>query len=217
MKFSEQDTNVLKNIITHRRDVRGNQFLPVPITEELLNKLLVAFEHAPSVGYSQPWQIIIISDKTIKQNIKEIFEFENKAALQKFSGERSGFYQQLKLEGITEAPLNIAIFYKPIDSPVLGQTSCKETGIYSVVCGVQNMWLMARSLNIGISWVSILDEEKVKQVLHVPSDLQLVAYLCIGYVQEFKDIPELETLGWEIRKDRSEYIHHEYYNNHEHT
>lgn len=213
MKFNEHDSLILKNIITHRRDVRGNQFLSTPITDDLLNKLLYSFEHAPSVGYSQPWQIIIIANQIIKQKVKDIFNSENKTAAQKFSGERSEHYQQLKLEGITEAPINIAVFYKPSNIPVLGQTSCNEVGVYSVVCGIQNMWLMARSLNIGMGWVSILDEEKVKQILRAPSELQLVAYLCIGYVQEFKDVPELETLGWETRKNRNQYIHNDYFNN----
>lgn len=212
MKFNEHDAQILRNIIIHRRDVRGNQFLSTPIDDNLLNQLLYAFEHAPSVGYSQPWQIIIISKQVIKQKVKDIFNSENKIASQKFDVERSAHYQQLKLEGITEAPLNIAIFYKSSDTPVLGQTSCKEVGVYSVVCGIQNMWLMARSLNIGMGWVSILDEEKVKQVLSVPSELQLVAYLCIGYVKEFKDVPDLETLGWETRKNRAQYIHNDFYN-----
>lgn len=212
MKFSEHDSQILKNIITHRRDVRGNQFLSTPIPDDLLNKLLYSFEHAPSVGYSQPWQIIIIANQIIKQKVKDIFNSENMNAAKKFSGERSEQYQQLKLEGITEAPINIAVFYKPSNTPILGQTSCKEVGVYSVVCGIQNMWLMARSLNVGMGWVSILDEEKVKQVLLVPSELQLVAYLCIGYVQEFKDAPELETLGWETRKNRAQYIHNDFFN-----
>ena len=89
MYFKDEDTEILRNIITHRRDVRGNQFLPALIPDDVLNKLLFAFEHAPSVGYSQPWQMVIIKDPITKQNIKEIFDIENLAAVEKFSAERS--------------------------------------------------------------------------------------------------------------------------------
>ena len=74
-------------------------------------------------------------------------------------------YSQLKLEGICESPVNIAVFYKPSPDLVLGQTSMPNMEEYSVVCAIQNMWLMARALNIGIGWVSILDQEKVKTCL----------------------------------------------------
>lgn len=216
MHFNDKDAELLKNIIVHRRDVRGNQFLPDPVSDEILNKLLFAFEHSPSVGYSQPWQIIIIRENGIKQNIKEIFESENQSASIKFAGERFERYRQLKLEGIVEAPVNIAVFYTPSEKPVLGQTSMKDVGIYSVICGIQNMWLMARSLNIGMGWVSILDEEKVKQTLQVPQELLLIGYLCIGYVKEFGDMPELEILGWESKKRRTDFIHHEVFNGRKH-
>lgn len=122
----------------------------------------------------------------------------------------------MKLEGITEAPVNIAVFYTPNDEPVLGQTSMKETGMYSVICGIQNMWLMARSLNIGMGWVSILNEEKVKQVLNMPMTFQLIGYLCIGYVKEFGNVPELEIVGRETRKKRTDFIHHEIFNDRGH-
>ena len=105
-----------------------------------------------------------------------------------------------------QSPLNIAIFYNPKKGPVLGQTSMPEMGRYSVVCAVQNMWLMARSLNIGIGWVSILNPEHVKTVLNAPKDRELIAYLCVGYVDKFYDKPELETLEWETRKQAQQVI-----------
>ena len=84
-----------------------------------------------------------------------------------------------------------------------------EVGKYSVVCAIQNMWLMARSLNIGMGWVSILDAEKVKKALNVPSNYQLIGYLCLGYVDLFYDKPELETKKWNSRKLLAEVIHYE--------
>jgi 5,6-dimethylbenzimidazole synthase len=117
----------------------------------------------------------------------------------------------LKLEGITEAPLNLAVFYKPSPKPVLGQTTMKEAGLYSVVCAIQNIWLMARALNIGVGWVSILDPEKVKCILHAPPENQLIAYLCIGWVDEFLPRPELEALQWEKRKEKEAVVYYDTY------
>ena len=120
-------------------------------------------------------------------------------------------YARLKLEGIHEAPVNIAVFYKPEKEPVLGQNTMPETGEYSVVCAVQNMWLMSRALNIGLGWVSILDPQAVKSILNAPPHNKLVAYLCIGYVGEFFSTPELERLKWKARKPLEAAIHRDGY------
>ena len=120
-------------------------------------------------------------------------------------------YTRLKLEGIHEAPVNIAVFYKPEKEPVLGQNTMPETGEYSVVCAVQNMWLMSRALNVGLGWVSILDPLAVKEILNSPPANKLVAYLCIGYVVEFFSTPELERLQWKARKPLEAAIHRESY------
>ena len=194
MQFNITDTEILRNIILHRRDVRGNRFLSTPVSSAVMDQLLFAFEHAPSVGYSQPWQLIVIEKEATKQAVKNIFTESNDHEHVRFDSDKASQYKRLKLEGIVEAPVNIAVFYTPPRQPVLGQTM---------------MWLMARSLNVGMGWVSILEPEKIKEVLHVPSHLQLVAYLCIGYVSKFDELPELELLGWERRKNQAEFIHHE--------
>ncbi|EPJ52081.1 MAG: nitroreductase [Osedax symbiont Rs2] len=209
--FNSADSDLLEQIILHRRDVRGNRFLDKAIPQKALNKILYAGVNAPSVGFSQPWEFVLIRDKERKQAIKASFKEENLKAEASFCPKRQQSYKKLKLEGIHEAPVNIAVFYKPSDHPVLGQTSMKEVGRYSVVCAVQNMWLMARALNIGLGWVSIIDPEKVKKILNAPQQNQLVAYLCLGYVDYFYQNPELERLNWEQRKDFSDLVKEECY------
>ncbi len=184
----------------HRRDVRGNNFLNTPVSADEINQILNAASLAPSVGYSQPWQFVVIKDHEVKRRIHDSFDSENEKAKTHFEGERKQAYTKLKLEGIHESPVNIAVFYNPVDGPVLGQNSMPEVGEYSVVCAVQNMWLMARALNIGIGWVSILDSNKVKEILKAPAQNKLVAYLCVGHVKEFYSKPELERLKWGERK-----------------
>lgn len=204
--FTKEEANLLEEIILNRRDVRGNRFIDKPIEDEVIDKLLFSALNAPSVGFSQPWEFVIVKNDTIKTQIKNSFNEENLKALDNFKDEKQKEYTQLKLEGIIEAPLNIAVFYKPSETPVLGQTSMAEMGLYSVVCAIQNMWLTARSLNVGLGWVSILNPEKVKTILNAPEQNQLVAYLCIGYVDKFLQQPELETLKWEKRKEKENVV-----------
>jgi 5,6-dimethylbenzimidazole synthase len=209
--FTEAEAAVLRDIMRNRRDVRGNRFVDKPVEDVVLQQLLEAALYAPSVGFSQPWEFVIIKDNAIKQQVKESFAAENEKAVPAFETAKQSVYTHLKLEGIIEAPVNIAVFYKPSDKPVLGQTSMEEAGLYSVVCAIQNMWLMARALNIGIGWVSILDPEKVKQILLAPSANKLVAYLCVGYTNGFYPQPELELLQWEERKPQQALVFYESY------
>jgi 5,6-dimethylbenzimidazole synthase len=204
MNFTKKDAKKLLQIIKARRDVRGNRFINKPIEDEKLDMILQAAIYAPSVGYSQPWKFVIIKDEKIKNDIVENFVYENEKAKKIF--EQKPLYDKLKLEGIKEAPINIAVLYEPKDEDVLGMTSMKKMGEYSVVCAVQNMWLMARTLNIGIGWVSILDEKKVLKTLNIEDKTKLIAYLCVGYVDEFYNESELKTKGWEREKSLKECI-----------
>ncbi|MCG8668304.1 MAG: 5,6-dimethylbenzimidazole synthase [Pseudomonadales bacterium] len=204
--FSAEDADLLETVLKSRRDVRGNRFTQEEITDLELDKLIDAALYGPSVGFSQPWEFVIIRDPNIKSAIQEIFSQENLKAADQFQDQKQQEYLRLKLEGISEAPVNLAVFYNPMNGPVLGQTSMKEMGLYSVVCAVQNIWLMARAMNIGVGWVSILDPQKVNEILELPESRRLVAYLCVGKVTEFAELPELETLRWEKRKHKASLV-----------
>lgn len=209
MDFNSNDTQTLLRIMRSRRDVRGNDFLQTPVEKKNLDLILEAALCAPSVGYSQPWEFILIDDDTIKQTIHKNFQNENVKATSIFEDRPE--YQSLKLEGIIEAPLNIAVLYSPSKDPVLGMTSMDKMGEYSVVCAIENMWLMARTLGIGMGWVSILDEASVLQSLNVPQEKKLIAYLCLGYVDNFASEPELKTLNWEKEKKQETLLYRNTY------
>jgi len=209
--FNQEEADLLLDIMVNRRDVRGNRFSGRPIEEEKIRQILLAAVNAPSVGFSQPWEFVLVKSNEIKQQIKESFNQENEKASNLFEGEKQKEYNRLKLEGIFEAPLNIAIFYSQSQKPVLGQTSMPEVGLYSVVCAIQNMWLMARALNIGMGWVSIVDPEKVKHILKAPKQNKLVGYFCLGYTTQFLKQPELQILKWESRKEMKEIIFNDTY------
>ncbi|WP_419764872.1 MAG: 5,6-dimethylbenzimidazole synthase [Arcobacter sp.] len=197
-EFSSDDITCLEDIIEARRDVRGNKFLDKKIDDEILDKLLKAASNAPSVGFSQPWKFVIIKNSKKRDEIYQDFVKENEKAKKIFKDKE--LYSKLKLEGIKESYLNIAVLYEKSDKEILGQTSQKKMGEYSVVCAIQNFWLMARAYNIGVGWVSILKPKRVKKILNIEKKHKLIAYLTVGYVSEFLDEPELLTLEWEKRK-----------------
>lgn len=204
IKFTHKEQQILKQIITARRDIRGNRFNNKEISKEILNELLNSANNAPSVGFSQPWEFVVIKDNDKRNEVYKEFEKQNKKAKKIFDSRE--IYKSLKLEGIKESYLNIAVLYKKPKSDILGQTVQKKMGEYSVVCAIQNLWLSARSYNIGVGWVSILRPKKIKKILQISKEYKLISYLCVGYVDTFLDTPELETLGWEKKKSVEEVV-----------
>jgi 5,6-dimethylbenzimidazole synthase len=182
-----------------RRDVR-TKFLKKRIPGSILARILNAAHHAPSVGFSQPWDFILISDRKIREQIKESFveEFQKSVKMLESDKERQQRYTSLKLEGILESSINICITYDPerFGPFVLGRTSISETGVYSVCCAIQNLWLAARAEGLGMGWVSIISNHKIREILEIPEHVSPVAYLCMGYVNEFGEAPDLERSGW---------------------
>lgn len=206
-EFDEQDQNTLMELLLLRRDVRGNNFQRTPIQEEHMQTIFDAAAAAPSVGLSQPWEFVVVDDPAIKSKVYHNYVFESKKAEKMFDPERKSKYKNLKLEGIKEAPINIAVYYRPPEKTIIGNNSMREVGRYSVVCAIQNMWLMARALNIGMGWVSIINPIYVNELLNAPKENKLIAYLCLGYVKEFHPIPELEVLKWGKRREISKVIY----------
>lgn len=195
--------------IYRRRDMR--KFLPRPIPDKLLRRLLRAAHQAGSVGLMQPWNFLVIRDQEVKRRVKAQFLLANEAAAAVYEGERRLLYQRLTLEAIEEAPVNLAVTCdRSRRGPhVLGRHSIPDTDLYSTVCAVQNLWLAARAEGIGVGWVSILDPAAVARILEVPDKVVLVAYLCMGYVARFPDVPTLETAEWESRLPLESVLHYD--------
>ena len=186
--------------IFSRRDVRG-QFLSDPIPDGVLSRLLTAAHFAPSVGFMQPWSFLLVRDPAIKQQVHDAFLHANAEAALLFEEERRERYQQLRLQGILEAPLNLCVTCdRDRAGPVvLGRTHNKAMDLYSTVCAVQNLWLAARAEGIGVGWVSIFRASALREILQLPSRIVPVAYLCVGYVSHFNNRPDLEVAGWRER------------------
>lgn len=204
ISFSKEELKTLNKIITSRRDVRGNNFIDKKLSKKKLNTILEAAINAPSVGYSQPWRFKIITKKVEKQKVYENFSKSYEKSKKRFKDRP--LYNKLKLEGIKESSVNVAVFYKKSNKEILGQTYMKRSGEYSVVCAIENMWLTARAMNIGLGWVSIIKPKKIRKILGVSKEYKLIGYLCIGYTKNFLEEPELKKFGWEKEKLLSDCI-----------
>ena len=214
--FSEEEKRAVYRAIYERRDVRS-QFLPDPVPGPLLGRLLDAAHHAPSVGFMQPWDFILIQDPAIRRRIYENFDRANQRAAEIYEGERRAHYDRMKLAGIVDAPVNLCITCDRgrRAGHGLGRQSDPATDLYSTVCAVQNLWLAARAESLGVGWVSILDLEELKATLGIPANATPVAYLCIGYVSEFRQKPDLEDNGWERRGSLENLIHFDHWSAHD--
>ena len=208
--FSEQEKESFYKAIYSRRDVRSN-FTSEPIDDQVLTRILKAAHHAPSVGFSQPWNFILVKNIETRKKIKESFEKEKATSSNLVEEPRRSKYLSYKLEGILESAINVCVTYDPTKtgSFVIGRTSIPETGIFSVCCAVQNMWLAARTEGIGVGWVSILSNQALRDALSIPDHVLPVAYLCMGHVSKFEPKPDLETKGWLPRLELDDVIYHE--------
>ena len=206
--FSQAERDAVYRAIRERRDIRSH-FLPHPVPEEVIQRLLCAAHHGPSVGFMQPWDFLVIRDAAIRSEVHGSFEAANRAAAERYAGEQRELYGNLKLAGILDAPLNLCVTCdrERTRGSGLGRQTDPMTDLYSTACAVQNLWLAARVESVGVGWVSILDHARLREILGIPESIVIVAYLCVGYVSEFPEKPELESRGWESREQLDRLIH----------
>jgi 5,6-dimethylbenzimidazole synthase len=205
--FAPDEIDTVYRAIETRRDVRS-EFLPDPLPDDLVMRLLNAAHHAPSVGFMQPWNFTLVRDQTIKERVWKAFDRANKEAASLFQDEQKSRYMALKLEGIRQAPLSICITCDPTRGGrvILGRTHNMRMDAYSTVCAVQNLWLAARAEGVGVGWVSIFHEDEVKGILGIPDHVEIIAWLCLGFVEKLYCEPELAVKGWRQRLPLEELV-----------
>jgi 5,6-dimethylbenzimidazole synthase len=205
--FPEDEREALYKVMRGRRDVR--HFLPHPVPDAVLRRVLEMAHLAPSVGFMQPWNFLLITSPEVRRQVKALFEEANARELARLEDAgRRELYARLKLEGILEAPLNLAVTCDGRrDAPfVLGRAPMPQTDLFSTCLAVQNLWLAARAEGVGVGWVSILDRAATAQLLGLPAGVELVAYLCVGYPVEFRPRPMLEEVGWKRREPLADLV-----------
>ncbi len=195
-----------------RRDVRGG-FRLGPVDDAVLTRVLEAAHAAPSVGFSQPWDFLVLRDRAVRERVHAHVAAARHAYAASLPAARAAAFRDVKVEAILDTPLNIAVTCDPTRGGrhVLGRHTQPRTAPYSVVGAVQNLWLAARAEGLGVGWVSFGDERALAELLGLPSHLELVAYLCVGHVDAFPDEPELATAGWARRRPLRWAVHHDTY------
>jgi 5,6-dimethylbenzimidazole synthase len=189
----------LRDLMRWRRDVR--RFRTDPVEAAVLDRCLCAFQLAPSVGLSEPWRILRVDSAASRAAALANFRSANARALAGYDGDRAALYAGLKLSGMQEAPIHLAVFCDEATAKGagLGAGSMPETRAYSVVGAMTLFWLAARAEGLGVGWISILDPVQLCRDLDAPADWRLIGYLCVGWPETADDTPELERAGWEAR------------------
>lgn len=206
----ETAVDVLKEIIFRRRDVRA-EFTGKPASDSEIAALLEAAHAAPSVGNSQPWDFVVIRHTQTLARFAEHVQGCRQRYAESLSGDRRTQFDPIKIEGICESGLGIVVTYDPDRSGpnVLGRHTVDEAGVFSAVCAVQNLWLMATAMGLGVGWVSFYQEHFLTQLLDIPHRVRPVAWLCVGQVATVQQVPDLIRFGWNQRIDLAELTHHE--------
>lgn len=202
--FTEQEIDTVYRVIQERRDVR--HFVPGPVDEAVIARLLHAAHQAPSVGYMQPWRFIRIASPAVRSAIIDLVEAErlNTAAA---LGARGAEFMRLKVEGIRECgALFVVALADGREAHVFGRRTLPEMDLASVACAIQNMWLASRAEGLGMGWVSLFDPEQLAQLLAMPDGARPVAVLCLGHVEQFYPRPMLEMEGWDTRRELAQLV-----------
>ena len=197
MKLTDKHCCALDDILRWRRDVR--HFRKDPVDAAVLQRLRHKMDHAPSVGNARPWRVIQVESPTARARVIDIFEACNKDAACSYDAATRRDYVALKLAGLREAPVHLAVFTDQTvaEGRGLGRQTMPETLAYSTVMAIHTLWLAARAENIGLGWISILDPEAVAVALEAPPTWSLTGYLCLGYPESDADTPLLHEVGWQ--------------------
>ncbi|SDH46622.1 5,6-dimethylbenzimidazole synthase [Alteribacillus bidgolensis] len=204
--FSEEEKQAVYKAVFNRRDVRSFRNDPVP--SEIIDRLLNAAHHAPSVGFMQPWNFIVITAAEKKDLLAWAAEKERKALAIHYEGEKETKFLRLKVEGIKEAPLTICVTCDPTQggAHVLGRNSIPETDMLSTACAIQNMWLASYAEGLAMGWVSFYKKNDVRNILKIPPHIDPIALLSIGYTDHYPEKPILESANWEKRQSLQDRI-----------
>ncbi|MFF7814783.1 nicotinate-nucleotide--dimethylbenzimidazole phosphoribosyltransferase [Streptomyces sp. NPDC007945] len=210
--YAEAEREAVLRVMRERRDIR-NGFRSDPIPHEVLLRVLEAAHTAPSVGHSQPWDFVVIRSAETRQTMHELAQRQREAYAKSLPKARAKQFKELKIEAILDTPVNIVVTADPTRGGrhTLGRYTQPQMAPYSSALAVENLWLAARAEGLGVGWVSFFDEREMVRELGLPEHLEVVAYLCVGYVDEFPDEPELMQAGWAKRRPLSWVVHEETY------
>lgn len=149
-----KESEIVLDVIKKRRSVR--HFNSIKIPEEYMKEILEAARWAPSGANAQPWRFIVVENRLSLE------------AMAKFC-----HYKSFKSRHVSEAGAVVVICAD------IGAGSPTYT-LDSAIAGT-NMTLMAASLGIGSCWIGAFEEDNLKNMLHIPGSLKVIALIAFGY------------------------------------
>lgn len=176
--------------IIHRRSIRS--FQPAPIADEVVMKILEAGRWAPSGGNSQPWEFIIVKRRDTLEKIGRIFVEDREQRIREkvnFPGSAKSYIAKVPAMIVVVADPRWKQAYPGTDfTPALRRMYARNRElifVQSVAAAVENMFLAASSLGLGMAWLTGFAEDrmgrKLRRLLKVPEPVRLMAGLPIGY------------------------------------
>jgi nicotinate-nucleotide--dimethylbenzimidazole phosphoribosyltransferase len=208
MTFTAADRDAVHRVMSERRDVRTG-FRADAIPDDVLTRVLDSAHRAPSVGFSQPWDFVILRDPAVRTAVKELAAEQRALFAATLPADRARAFAGLRTEAILDTPLDVVVTCDPTRGGrhVLGRHSQPKMAPYSTALAVQNLWLAARAEGLGVGWVSFFEERSLAALLGLPPHVEVVAYLSVGYVDEFGAEPELAAAGWARRRPLGWAVH----------
>jgi nitroreductase len=161
--------------IVSRRSVRNYEKKDVP--DELIGQILEAAIHAPSAGNLQPWEFIVVKDKTTKKELA---------------------LAALRQRHVEEAPVVIVVCADPEKSSErYGERGKNLYCIQDTAAAIENMLLVANSLGLGTCWVGAFEEDEVREILNIPQRLKPVALITIGFPKVYGEVRRTPRIPFE--------------------
>lgn len=202
--FSDQERRGVYRAIDERRDMR--HFSGGRVADDVLQRLLSAAHHAPSVGFMQPWRFIRVRKPALREAIHALVEQERILTARALK-EREDEFMKLKVQGVLDAAEVLVVALPPgREQHVFGRRTLPEMDLASAACAIQNLWLAARAEGLGMGWVSIFDPQALAGLLHMPEGSKPIAILCLGPVHAFYDQPMLQAEKWACRAALSDLV-----------
>ncbi len=199
--------------IARRRDVRA-EFSGEPVDDATLMRILAAAHRAPSVGNTQPWDFIVVRSPDTLDAFAAHVAGRRAAFAESLPPERRDTFNPITIEGIRESRTGVVVTYDPARGGphILGRHTVDDTGLFSAVLAIENLWLAAVAEDVGVGWVSFYEEDHLRRLLGIPEPVRPIAWLCVGPVTRFQRTPDLERFGWRGRRPLEDAVHRERYN-----
>ena len=208
-RFSDRERRAFYAIVRGRHDIR--RFRPDPLEPDLVERVLSAAHAGPSVGHSQPWRFLLVTQAETRERAAIMAERERQRQA------------NLLAEEARRRMLDLRVGRDPGGADggrrLLRQTSgaggrtraghLPGRDLWSCACAIENLWLAARAEGLGLGWVTLFPPDELASLVGLPTGVETLGWLCLGWPDELPPNPGLERAGWSRRAPLDTVVLHE--------